>query len=318
MIKVSFVIPCYGSEHTIEDVLSDIQKTMSESLGSFEYEVVLVNDASPDRVWDVIQRISKNNSKIRGLCLARNFGQYAALMAGYKKASGEIIISLDDDGQTPAGGAVALIDKVNEGYDVVFGRYIERRDSGFRKLGTYINKIMLESLIGKPKHIDVTSYYAMKRYVAKSMIQYENPYPYIAGLIFRTTNNCANVDIRHEHRTEGKSGYTLKKLFSLWINGFTSFSVKPLRIATVLGFICSIAGFAFIVFTIIDRILNPDLPAGYSALASMVLFIGGITMIMLGIIGEYLGRAYISLNKSPQYVIRDSTDEKTDRGNDEG
>jgi len=307
MTKVSFVIPCYKSELTIEEVVNDIRNVIHEYPGGLDYEIILVNDNSPDDVWNVINRLTKVDKNIKGFRLSKNFGQYAALMAGYKQASGEIIISMDDDGQTPATGAIALIDKINEGYDVVFGRYLERRDSGFRKFGTYINKKMSESLIGKPKNIDVTSYYAMKRYVAESMIQYDNPYPYIAGLIFRTTNNCANVDINHEHRTEGKSGYTLKKLFSLWLNGFTSFSIKPLRMATVLGFICSIIGFAAIVYTIIDRILNPDMPAGYSALASMVLFIGGITMIMLGVIGEYLGRAYISINKSPQYVIKDST-----------
>jgi len=306
MIKVSFVIPCYKSEQTIEEVVSDIKTAVGTRSGDLEYEIILVNDNSPDNVWNAITRMSSEDKKVKGYRLSKNFGQYAALMAGYKKASGDIIISLDDDGQTPAAGAIALIDKINEGYDVVFGRYLERRDSGFRKFGTYLNKKMSESLIGKPRHIDVTSYYAMKRYVAESMVQYDNPYPYIAGLIFRTTNNCANVDIQHEYRTEGKSGYTLKKLFSLWLNGFTSFSVKPLRIATILGFICSIVGFAVIVYTVIDRILNPDMPAGYSALASMVLFIGGITMIMLGVIGEYIGRAYISINKSPQYVIKDS------------
>ena len=309
MKKVSFVIPCYRSEFTIEEVVSDLRNIKKTHPGDLDYEIILVNDNSPDNVWSVITRLSTEDKKIKGYRLSKNFGQYAALMAGYKHATGDIVISLDDDGQTPAVGAIALIEKINEGYDVVFGRYLERRDSGFRKFGTYINKKMSESLIGKPKNIDVTSYYAMKRYVAESMIQYDNPYPYIAGLIFRTTNNCANVDIQHEYRTEGKSGYTLKKLFSLWLNGFTSFSVKPLRIATVLGFICSIVGFAVIVYTVIDRILNPDMPAGYSALASMVLFIGGITMIMLGVIGEYLGRAYISLNKSPQYVIKDSTTE---------
>jgi undecaprenyl-phosphate 4-deoxy-4-formamido-L-arabinose transferase len=292
---------------TIEGVVSEIKNVIGMRSEELDYEIILVNDNSPDDVWRVITRLSAEDNRIKGYRLSRNFGQYSALMAGYGKASGDIIISLDDDGQTPATGVLVLIDKLNEGYDVVFGRYLERRDSGFRKFGTYINKIMSESLIGKPKHIDVTSYCAMKRYVAKSMIEYESPYPYIAGLIFRTTTNCANVNIEHEHRIEGESGYTISKLISLWLNGVTSFSIKPLRIATVFGFICSVIGFAVIVYTVIDRIINPDMPAGYSALASMILFIGGITMIMLGVIGEYIGRSYISLNKSPQYVIKDST-----------
>jgi len=308
MIKVSFVIPCYNSESTIEKVTGDIIKAVEAYPGDMEYEIILINDNSPDGVWSVITKLSEENRKIHGFRLSKNFGQYAALMAGYKKATGDIIISLDDDGQTPAAESLVLIDKLDEGYDVVFGRYMERRDSSFRKFGTYINKIMSESLIGKPKHIDVTSFFAMKRFVAESITQYENPYPYIAGLVFRTTINCANVDIKHEHRMEGKSGYTFKKLMTLWLNGFTSFSIKPLRLATILGFICSAVGFAFTVYTIVDRIINPDLPAGYSALASMILFIGGVIMIMLGVIGEYIGRLYISINKAPQYIIKDTTD----------
>jgi len=313
VIKVSFVIPCYKSESTIEEVVSDIGEAVRAYPGGMDHEIILVNDDSPDKVWSVICKMSSEDSKIIGINLSKNFGQYAALLAGYKKASGEIIISLDDDGQTPASESIVLINKLNEGYDVVFGKYLERRDSSFRKFGTYVNKIMSEALIGKPKHVDSTSFYAMKRYVAESIIQYDNPYPYIAGLIFRTTSNCVNVDIKHEHRREGKSGYTLKKLLSLWLNGFTSFSVKPLRLATIIGFICSAVGFAFTVYTIIDRILNPEIPAGYSALASMILFIGGVIMIMLGVIGEYIGRLYISINKAPQYVIKESTDETKTR-----
>jgi undecaprenyl-phosphate 4-deoxy-4-formamido-L-arabinose transferase len=306
MTKISFIIPCYGSESTIEDVVGDIKKTMLAHSESFDYEVVLVCDCSPDKVWDVIKKISEENPKMRGFCLAKNFGQHAALMAGYVKSTGDIIISLDDDGQTPASESMVLIEKINEGYDVVYGRYPERRDSSFRKFGTYLNNKMSESLIGKPRHIEVTGFFAARRYIIDEIVKYDKPYPYIWGLVFRTTSNIANADIQHEVRVTGKSGYTLNKLLSLWLNGFTSFSVKPLRIATVIGFVCAVIGFLLVIYTVVDRFMNPDMPAGYSALASMQLIIGGVLMIILGVIGEYLGRAYISLSKSPQYVIRDS------------
>ncbi|MCL2819433.1 MAG: glycosyltransferase family 2 protein [Oscillospiraceae bacterium] len=308
MIKISYVIPCYGSESTIKSVVDDVKAVISTRSGELDYEIVLVNDYSPDDVWDVILKLSNENPKIRGFCLSKNFGQHAALMAGYKKATGDIIISLDDDGQTPASESLILIDKINEGYDVVYGRYRKRKDSSFRKFGTYVNKKMAETLVGKPKNVEITSFYALKRYVALEMVKYENSYPYIHGLIFRTTSNCVNVTIEHEHRVTGKSGYTLSKLLSLWLNGFTSFSVKPLRIATVMGFICSFIGFIFIIYTIIERILNPGLPAGYAITISILLLVGGIIMGMLGIIGEYIGRLYISINKAPQYIIKDSTD----------
>jgi len=308
MTKISFVIPCYGSELSLESVVSDIKAVISTRANELDYEIILVNDKSPDNVWAVIKKLTEADKKIRGFHFSKNFGQHAALMAGYKKATGEIIISLDDDGQTPANESLTLIDKINEGYDVVFGKYQERKDSSFRKFGTYVNKKMAEILVGKPKNVEITSFYAIKRYVIDEIVKYDNSYPYIYGLIFRTTYNCVNVTIKHEHRVTGKSGYTLKKLLSLWLNGFTSFSVKPLRIATIMGFICSVAGFIFIIYTFIERILNPELPAGYAITISVLLFIGGIIMIILGIVGEYIGRLYISMNKAPQYVIKDSTD----------
>jgi len=308
MTKISFVIPCYGSELSLESVVTDIKSVISTRADELDYEIILVNDNSPDNVWEVIKRLTGEDKKIRGFYFSKNFGQHAALMAGYKNAAGDIIISLDDDGQTPASESLVLIDKINEGYDVVFGKYQERRDSSFRKFGTYINKKMAEVLVGKPKDVDITSFYAMRRYVVNEIIKYDNSYPYIYGLIFRTTHNCINVIIKHENRRAGKSGYTLGKLFSLWLNGFTSFSVKPLRIASIIGFICSVIGFIFIIYTFIERILNPELPAGYAVTVSAILLIGGIIMVMLGIVGEYIGRLYISINKAPQYVIKDSTD----------
>ena len=162
MTKISFVIPCYGSELSLESVVTDIKSVISTRADELDYEIILVNDNSPDNVWEVIKRLTGEDKKIRGFYFSKNFGQHAALMAGYKNAAGDIIISLDDDGQTPASESLVLIDKINEGYDVVFGKYQERRDSSFRKFGTYINKKMAEVLVGKPKDVDITSFYAMR------------------------------------------------------------------------------------------------------------------------------------------------------------
>lgn len=305
MKMLSFVIPCYGSEDTLPAVIKEIVDTVATRRSQYDYEIILVNDNSPDSVWSVIEVLSKENPRILGLHLARNFGQHSALMAGYAHATGDIVLSLDDDRQTPADEMFTLIDKLEEGYDVVYGCYAERKDSLFRKAGTYVNKMMTESLIGKPKNIRFTSYFAMRKFVVKEILRYTNTYPYIGGLVFRSTLNIANVPVAHRSRDVGKSHYTLKKLLTLWMNGFTAFSVKPLRISSFMGAVIAILGFIFGAYNIINKLLHPEIMAGYSTLIAALMFIGGMIMLMLGILGEYVGRMYISMNNAPQYVIRE-------------
>jgi undecaprenyl-phosphate 4-deoxy-4-formamido-L-arabinose transferase len=171
---------------------------------------------------------------------------------------------------------------------------------------------MTRAMLGKPKNLHITSYFAAKRFVVDSMIEYENSYPYIIGLVLRATKNISNVSVNHRSREVGTSGYTLKKLLGLWFNGFTAFSILPLRIATVVGSIFAGVGFVYGIYTIIKKFVNPDVPLGFSSLMAAVVFIGGMVMIMLGLIGEYIGRIYISINNSPQYVIRQEINNKTD------
>ncbi|WP_434309618.1 glycosyltransferase family 2 protein [Hominifimenecus sp. rT4P-3] len=305
MEKISFVIPCYRSEHTIEDVVEEIRMVMGED-GGYHFEIILVNDNSPDGVWPVIQQLTERYDNIRGICLAKNFGQHSALMAGYANASGDIIVSLDDDGQSPVDEVFLLLDQIHNGYDVVYGYYPEIKQSKFRIFGSLVNEKMTEVLIGKPKGLKGTSFYAAKRFVIQEMLHYKNAYPYVGGLVFRSTNHVTSVPVHHRERKEGHSGYTLRKLLSLWMNGFTAFSAKPLRIATYLGFICSLIGFFYGIFIVIRRLLDSSIQAGYSSLMACIVFIGGIIMMLLGLIGEYVGRVYISINNAPQYVIRET------------
>lgn len=160
-------------------------------------------------------------------------------------------------------------------------------------------------MLGKPKDLYVSSYFAVKRFVVEDMVRYENSYPYVIGLVLRSTRKIANVSVSHREREEGISGYTFKKLIGLWFNGFTAFSVKPLRIATVIGAGSAVVGFCYGLYTIIKRLFNPAVPMGFSSTMSAIVFFGGMIMLMLGLIGEYIGRIYISLNNSPQYVIRE-------------
>lgn len=303
MIKLSFVIPCYRSESTITGVVQEIVATVTERR-EYSYEIILVSDYSPDNVFKVIKKLAKEDSNIKGLELSKNFGQHAALMAGYRECTGDIVISLDDDGQTPANELFLLIDSLNKGYDVVYASYPTIHQSTLRVKGSQLNSYMMEKLLGKPKNMEMTSYFACKYNIISEIIRYHNAYPYIGGLVLRTTNSIANVPVLHRKRTKGNSGYNFKKLISLWMNGFTAFSVKPLRIASLTGVICALLGFIYGMYNIINKLTNSSVPEGWSSIMAVLLFIGGMIMLILGLIGEYIGRIYICINNSPQYVIR--------------
>ncbi|SOY30121.1 Undecaprenyl-phosphate 4-deoxy-4-formamido-L-arabinose transferase [Acetatifactor muris] len=304
MKKISFVIPCYRSEQTLEQVVTEIREKMN-TMKQYQYDIFLVNDCSPDNTRDVIRKLCEEDGKVKGIDFARNFGQHSALMAGLRYSDGDYVVCLDDDGQTPADEVDRLLEKLEEGFDAVYARYEHKQHSGFRNLGSKMNERMTRTMLGKPADLYISSYFAVKRFVVEDMIRYENSYPYVIGLVLRATKNIANVPVNHRERSVGTSGYTLKKLFSLWFNGFTAFSVKPLRIATALGAISAVAGFLYGIYTIIKRFLNPDVPMGFSSTMAAIVFFGGMMMLMLGLIGEYIGRIYISLNNSPQYVIRE-------------
>lgn len=302
--KVSFVIPCYRSEQTLPHVIREIREKM-ESMPQYEYDVFLVNDSSPDNTLEVIRGLCREDGRIKGIDFARNFGQHSALMAGLRHSDGDYVVCLDDDGQTPADEADRLLDKLEEGYDAVYAKYEHKRHSAFRNLGSRLNERMTRIMLGKPAELYVSSYFAVKRFVVEDMIRYENSYPYVIGLVLRATKKIANVTVNHREREAGVSGYNLKKLMGLWFNGFTAFSVKPLRLATALGAGCAAVGFLYGIYTIVKRLINPAVPVGFSSLMSAIVFFGGMIMLILGLIGEYIGRIYISLNNSPQYVIRE-------------
>ena len=306
MKKVSFVIPCYRSENTLESVILEIKETMKK-LNKYAYEIILVNDSSPDNTWKTIEKLGKDNDNITGINLSKNFGQHAALMAGMRESTGDYVVCLDDDGQTPADEVDKLLTALEEGADAVYARYGNKKHSLFRNFGSMANDLMTRVMLGKPKELFVSSYFGVKRFVVEDMLRYQNSYPYVIGLVLRATKNIVNVDVTHREREEGRSGYTLKKLLGLWFNGFTAFSVTPLRIATVIGVFCAFVGFAYGIYVFVRRLIDPNVVVGFSSLMCVILFVGGMLMIMLGLVGEYIGRIYISLNNSPQYVIREKT-----------
>lgn len=314
MTKLSIVIPCYNSEKMISQVVERIIQTISEKQ-EYDYEIILVNDGSKDQTWEVIQRLAKENLKIKAINFAKNFGQHSAMMAGYRKATGELIVGMDDDGENRPEELFKLIKKLEEGYDCVCAEY-ESHTSAFRSLGTRINNWMACYMLDKPKNLTLTSYYVVKRFVIEQAIKYEHSYPYIAGLFLQASSNWGTVKLERSERLQGKSGYSLSKLLALWINGFTAFSVKPLRIASGLGAFFAVFGVLWGIILVARKLFIGDVAIGYTSMMAALSFFCGMIMLLLGIIGEYVGRIYISINNSPQYVIKESVDLEIERENE--
>lgn len=204
------------------------------------------------------------------------------------------------------------MEKLDEGYDLVYARYAHKQHSFFRNWGSRFNAWCDRVVLSKPKGLSTTSYFACRRFLVDSAVKYENPFPYIGGLMAQGTRRFANVDVHHRARAQGASGYTLRKLVRLWSNGLTAFSVIPLRIATYLGLATSAVGFVMALVVIIRKLLRPDVPMGWSSLMTVLLVMCGLIMLMLGVLGEYIGRIYMSLNALPQYVVRSVTDARAE------
>ena len=316
MPKFSFVIPCYRSENTIAKVVDEIKSEMAAKRPGDDYEIVLVNDCSPDGVWNVIAKMAETEPNVIGINLAKNFGQHSALLAGYGKCSGEYVVSLDDDGQAPLDSLNDLISKLEEGYDVVYAYYHEIKQNLFRRFGSWMAGLMGKIMLEPPKDFKGSSFYVARGFVVHEMCKYKNAFPYLVGLVLRTTRKIAWVETQHRSRLEGTSGYSFWRLLGLWLNGFTAFSVKPLEFSTILGVLFAIAGFVYAIVIVVQRIMGDITVAGWSSIIALMLIIGGSILMMLGLIGEYIGRIYICINDSPQYVIKEIASKSLPKEND--
>lgn len=303
MKKISITIPCYNSENTISKVVQEISDVMKNNK-NYSYEIVLVNDGSKDKTYEIISSLAKSNSHVISIDLAKNFGQSSALLAAYSRATGDYIVTMDDDGEHSPNDIFILVNKLEEGYDYVCADFYNYDRSLYKSLGSKFNYWFLSFLMDIPKGTILSSFNIMRKYVMDEIIKYPNPKPYVDGMVWAITNKVTSVPIEHGHRYAGESGYNLKNSIALWLNGVTSYSVKPLRIASFFGFLFAIIGFIMMIFVIIRTLIHADVE-GWTSLFSIILFIGGFIMIFLGLIGEYVGRGYLINNRIPQYVIRE-------------
>ena len=301
---ISIAIPCYNSAKTLPTVVEEIKKVFADKSG-YDYEIVLVNDNSPDDTYEVIQGLCKDNSKIVGVDLSKNYGQSSAQMAAVNYLNGDIAVFMDDDGQHPPAELFKLVAEIEKGNDLVFACFPQKKHSAFKRITSNINSKLLEATNRKPKDIKITSYFALSRLSVEALRKYKSPYPSICGYLLQITRRIVNVEITHRERLAGTSNYNLKKLLKLWLQGFTNFSIAPLRFASMLGFIFAILGFCAMIYYLICKLVLPNVAVGFTSIVSLILIIGGLIMLMLGIIGEYIGRIYILLSNMPQYEVRD-------------
>ena len=300
----SFVIPCYNSSESIRHVVELTMEEM-EKMNRREFEFVLVNDySSSTKTMPVLKKLSEEYPCVTVLNLAKNAGQHNAIMAGLNYAKGDILIGMDDDMQTHPSQLPYLFEELEKGYDIVYGYYPEKKHSAFRNFGSWVNYISVRILIGKPKELKTSSYWVARKFVRDSVIEYQAPYAYIQGLFLRTTRNISCIPIQHFQREEGESNYTFKRLLKLWSN-IIGFSITPLRLTEYCGFGLSLLSIIAAVVVLIRKILNPAMALGWPSLMIVICFFSGIQLMFLGLIGEYIGRMFLGLNRQPQYVIRE-------------
>lgn len=301
----SIIVPCYKSSQSIRKVVEMTEAELLR-LGIVDYEFVLVNDCSPDdgKTWQAIKELTEEYKFVKGINLAKNAGQHNAQMAAFNHAEGDIIIGMDDDLQTHPSQLHILLDELDKGYDIVYGYYPEKKHGFIRNIISKLNNWSVRMLIGKPKWMKTSSYWVMRKFVRDSIIQYKHPFTYMQGLFLRSTRNISCVPIEHYDREYGESGYTLKKLFAVW-SSIIGFSIIPLRIVTVIGFVCAILGFLGALGVVIAKIMSPQMVVGWASLITAICFFSGMIILVTGLVGEYIGRLYLSINQEPQYVIRE-------------
>ena len=308
---ISICIPCYRSSKTLDFVVDEIQQTFAKQ-DKYDYQLVLVNDGSPDNTFEVISKICEKDPKIIGVDLSRNYGKQSAKIAALNYVDGDVIVYMDDDGQHPANGIIPLAEKVLEGYDIVYAKFPKKKHSLFKRATSKLYQKISESIGNKPKGISVSAFAAWSKVVAKTVLKYHSPFPAPGIYLSHVTSKIANIDMEHRKRYAGETTFTFFKLMGLAITALTNFSIIPLRLASYAGIICSVFGFLFGLFIIVRKLIHPHIFAGYSSMIATILFIGGLIMLMLGMIGEYVGRIYMTVSDMPQYNVRTALNTKVD------
>ncbi len=310
-INISVVIPVYNSEECVHELVSQLGTVLK----SFSYEIIMVNDKSPDRSWEKICEASLLNKNLTGVNLRKNSGQDNAIMAGLSFAKGDYVVIMDDDLQHSPQDIPNLYSEIIKGFDVCYAKFSEKKQSWWKNLGSWLNGKLAEKVIEKPSHIYLSPYKIISKEVIEEILKYQGIFPYIDGLIFKVTANISQIPAEHNVRFKGRSNYTLVRSAIVFMKLFTGFSVQPLRAASFLGFFTALAGFAYGIYHIFVYFSSDKVVEGWTTLTVLILFIGGIILLSLGLIGEYIGRIYLSSNFRSHYSVSEIVSEKINASN---
>lgn len=300
--QLSVVIPTFGGRH----ILPALVDRLRDALQGQSFEIILVHDGGPDGSWPTISELARADRRVRGINLRKNFGQHNAIMAGLAHARGEAIVTMDDDLQHSPKDIGALLRKLNEGYDVCYGTFKSRKHAAWKVVGSRINDYLATVLLGKPRGLYLSPFKCFSRAIRDELIKYDGPSVYVDGLIFAVTDNIASVEVEHHERPAGGGHYTLRKSVRLLLQMSTAGSIAPLRLSSFLGLIMAFLGLLLAVGFTIQRLTDPNLPIGWASLIVTSLILGGVQLLALGILGEYIGLLFLRVNARPQYVIAET------------
>lgn len=309
---VSILIPVYKNDGGLDELVKRIGESMANSAYANCFELVLVDDCSPDNSWEVIQRLAKTHTFVQGATLSRNFGQHNAIMAGLNLVSGQYVVLMDDDLQHPPEAIPSMLDKLAAGADVCYTNYANRQHATWKIAGSKFNDLMASWLLSKPKGLYLSSFKALKRGVVDQIRNHEGPFAYLDGLILDITRRIATVEIQHGTRAFGEGNYSFKKSISLWLRMVTGTSIVPLRMVTLMGALIALLGFFGAVFIVISNFLYPAESKGWASIIVTILLVSGFQTLFIGVLGEYLGRIHLRLNNKPQYLFRYTTKSDTE------
>lgn len=301
---LSIVIPVYNGAATIGTLVDALAELKVEG----GHEVILVNDGSRDNSAEVCRKLAERRDlPVSFVNLTRNFGEHNAVMAGFNHVRGDYVINMDDDLQNPPSEVLKLYRYTRDnGYDAVYTRYADKKHESWRNIGSRFANWVADQLLDKPKGLYLSSFRCLSAQVVENVIRYQGPYPYVDGLVMQATQNIGSVEVEHFPRAEGRSNYTIGKLIALWMNLFVNFSVVPLRLSVFLGFAMSALGVVGAGWVILEA-FGGETPQGWASLMVAVLLLSGIQLILLGVVGEYLGRLFITANRKPQFLVRELT-----------
>ena len=298
---ISIIIPTYNGSETLPKLVKELIVIFVK----FKIEIVIVNDFSTDNTHEqCISLLEKYSDKITYLKFSKNFGEHSAAMAGLKYSEGDLVIIMDDDYQNPPSEALNLLEfSLINNYDAVYTKYIIKKDSWFRNLISKIANVSAGFLLKKPNSIYFSSFKLVKRNIVNEILKYTGPFPFIDGLILSITQNIGSFEVRHDKRVVGKSGYNLYKLIKHYGNLTINFSTIPIHLFSILGLIITVLSIFYIILIVVEKIINPTIPQGYSTILTAVFFFAGVQLLFLGLIGEYVGKILKNVNKENQYNI---------------